>query len=58
MQPCGLLLSDEIHWVKWGTGTPKGRDEVNKPLALCVFIVTDKSTTIRGEGKRCRCYER
>ena len=26
--------------------------------ASVVFIITDKSKTSRGGGKRCRCYER
>jgi hypothetical protein len=32
-----------IHWVVWGTGTPKDRDEVNRPT---FDLICEENTTV------------
>jgi hypothetical protein len=33
------MYTTRIHWVVWGTGTPKDKDEVNKDKDCFLFIM-------------------
>jgi hypothetical protein len=50
-----------IHWVVWGTGTPKDRDEdrdeVDKRKEICVYFET-RIRELKIRPTYCRCNER